>query len=667
MTLRRFRSLIILCLALIALVAAPAVPLAHAQSQSLYWERYDVDITVQENGDLRVTETQVINFTSGIFREGFAELSTYHTDGISDISVSENGEDYTGYSNSCCLDDQEFAVEREAESVYVTWHMGRTQNETRTFVLAYTVEGAIRRYDQGNEFQWNAIQPGMRDFDIRESTITIHMPPGVKLDFADYLVPPEFNGVAMTIEPSADEETATFTANETISPAEGVQVVAQFAPGTIGGAAPTWQADFDRTNAWEQTYKPLVDLGLLTLGLLVLFGGGGLVYAWWYLRGRDPKIDAVPEYINQPPSDLAPGIAGVLVDERADLQDVMATMMDLARRGFLVIEESSETSAFRLVTKEFSLKKVEGANLAQLNAFERLLYDKLLGSRDTVRFRDLNGNFYANLPTLQNKLYDQAVQQGYFPASPQSVRGSYGCFGTFVLVAILGLGFFAVPIFSEYTSTLICPVLAGALLGIVLMIIAPHMPAKTRKGAEAAALAKAFKTYLMNLEKYADPKAVTDQFEKFLPWAIAFGLEKSWINRFRQIPTTPMPGWYYPVGRPYMGGIGTPGIGTGTLGTAGPIGAAGTGAPNVQVPTLQGMSDSLSGGLQGMSDGLNSMLNSASRTLTATPPPSTTSGGGGSFSGSSRSGGRSFSGGSRSSGGSFRSSGGSGGGRRGFR
>jgi hypothetical protein len=343
----------------------------------------------------------------------------------------------------------------------------------------------------------------------------------------------------------------------------------------------------------------------------------------------------------------------------------MATMMDLARRGFLVIEESSETSALRLVTKEFSLKKVEGANLGQLNTFERLLYDKLLGSRDTVRFRDLNGNFYANLPALQNKLYETAVQQGYFPASPQSVRGSYGCLGTFLLVAVFGLGFFAVPIFSEFTSTLICPVLAGSLLGVVLMIIAPHMPAKSRKGAEAAALAKAFKTYLMNLEKYADPKAVTDQFEKYLPWAIAFGLEKSWINRFRQIPTTPMPGWYYPVGRPYMGrvgGVGTPGIGTGTLAGAGTQSPAG----EVQMPTLQGMSDSLTGGLQSMSDGLNSMLNSASRTLTSTPPPSNTSGGGRSFSGSSRSGGRSFSGGGRS-GGSFRSSGGSGGGRRGFR
>jgi hypothetical protein len=211
------------------------------------------------------------------------------------------------------------------------------------------------------------------------------------------------------------------------------------------------------------------------------------------------------------------------------------------------------------------------------------------------------------------------------------------------------------------TPTVICPVIALVVVSVGLLVLGRHMPAKTRKGAEAVALARAFKTYLSNLDKYADPKMVTDQFEKYLPYAIVFGLEKSWINRFKQIPATPMPGWYFPVGYPYMGrmgGVGRPGqstLPTGGMGT----GAGGLGAP--EMPTLQGMSDSLSGGLQGISDGLNNMLNSAARTMTSTPPSASGSSGGRSFSGSSRG---SFGGGG---GGGFRSSGGSGGGGRGFR
>jgi hypothetical protein len=495
------------------------------------------------------------------------------------------------------------------------------------------------------------------------------MPGGVPISYADYLVPPEFDGVPMTVDLSADGETATWTAEQTIAPSEGIQIVVQFPPNTISGSPPSWQAEFDRTNAWEQGLKPVVDLGLGVLGFLILFGGPALLYAWWYLRGRDPKIDAVPEYITQPPGDVPPGIAGLLVDERADVQDVIATLMDLARRGYLVIEESSESTALRLVSKEFTLKKVaESPNVGLLNPFERQLYDDVFKGRDSVRFRDLNQSFYANMARLQKQLYLTGVNLGHFKANPESVRGSYGCLGQFVLVAVLVGGFFLVPMFSGVTGALICPVVALVVVGIGLLVMAPHMPVKTRKGAEGAALSKAFKTYLANLEKYADPKQVTEQFEKYLPYAIAFGLEKTWINRFSRIPTTPVPGWYFPVGRPYMGRPGVPGN-TGTMGTGLP-GSGGLGAQGgtgLEMPTLQGMSDSLSGSLQGMSDGLSGMLNSAARTLTSTPPPSNTSGGGRSYTSSGRTSGRSFSGGSRGGGGSFRSSGGGGGGRRGFR
>src|SRR5262249_60853259 len=99
------------------------------------------------------------------------------------------------------------------------------------------------------------------------------------------------------------------------------------------------------------------------------------------------------------------------------------------------------------------------------------------------------------------------------------------------------------------SSTLICPFMAAGVVAIILLGVGRHMPVKPRKGAEAAALSKAFKNYLANLEKYAKPEQVTEQFDKYLPFAIAFGLERTWINRFSAIPSTPMPGCSYPVVR----------------------------------------------------------------------------------------------------------------------
>ncbi len=661
MRLRRATLVTLLTILLLGVLGPTA---AGAQSQSLFWERFDVDIVVEAaDGDLLVTESQTINFTSGVFREGFATLAMTNIDDIADIVVSENGQEYQRVSpTSGSLDEGEyFADTLEDGSIEVVWGMGRTQNETRTFEIAYRVSGAVRRYAEGNEFQWNAISPGQHDFEILDSVVTVQLPEGVTVTDFGYLGPPEFAGVEMDLQLSEDQRTATYTAQESIQPNQGVSIWAQLPPNTLGGSAPRWQTAFDAQTVWENTYKPWVDIGLLALGLLILAGGPVLLYLLWHLRGRDPTIDAVPEYITAPPADLTPSIAGVLVDEQADTQDIIATVTDLARRGYLVIEESSEASPTRLVSKEFTFKKT--GKTGGLNEFETRLYEALFkGGRESVAMRDLNQRFYANLPGLQKSLYDTAVSGGYFKTSPESVRSSYGCLGWAGLIGSALLGCGAFMSFGDMTSTLLCPVMALVVVSIAMLVMGRHMPAKSRKGAEAAALSRAFKNYLGNLEKYADPKQVTDQFEKYLPWAIVFGLEKTWINRFKQIPATPVPGWYFPAGRPYMmGGMGRPGQSTlptgGTVAGAGGLG--GTGTP--EMPTLQGMSDSLSGGLQGMSDGLNNMLNSAARTMTSTPPSSSGSSGGRSYSG--RSGG-SFSGGG---GGGFRSSGGSGGGGRGFR
>ena len=637
-----FAAALLVALAL-GLAGAPAT---FAQTKSLYWERFDVDIVVEAEGTLLVTETQTIRFTSGTFTEGFAQIPLKNTDGIGDVVVSENGQEYDRGS-SCCLSTGEYSVDSVDSNIEIVWHMGRTEDETRTFELQYRVHGAIRRYEIGNEFQWNAVSPGLHDFEIRESTVTVRMPPGAPISYADYLVRPEFSGVPMAVQVASDGLSATWVAAESLAPSEGIQIVVQFPPNTVGGGAPSWQAAYDLERNWETRYKPLLNLGLLVAGLLLTVGGPALLYLLWFVRGRDPQIDAVPEHITAPPSGLMPGIAGTLVDETADVQDIIATLMDLARRGYLVFEESSGSSPIRLVTKQFTLRST-GKAIHDLNDFEKLLHQAIFKSKESVRFSDLNQRFYSNIPRLQQALYNVSVAQGYFPASPESVRGRYGCLGWAVLILTIVASFFVLGALSAWVDTLWCAFAGLGLTGLVMIIAGRHMPAKTRKGAEAAALSRAFKNYLQNLEKYADPATVTDQFDKYLPFAIAFGLDKVWVNRFKRIPATPIPGWYYPVGRPYPGRVGLP---ASPSGAGGLVGAAGAGA---QAPSLQQMSDGLSGGLQSISDGLNSMLNSAAQTLTSTPPSSS--------SGTS-SGGRSFSGG----GGGFRSSGGGGGGGRGFR
>jgi uncharacterized membrane protein len=178
----------------------------------------------------------------------------------------------------------------------------------------------------------------------------------------------------------------------------------------------------------------------------------------------------------------------------------------------------------------------------------------------------------------------------------------------------------------EWVDAIWCPAV-GLLLGAVaLAIVGQAMPAKTQKGAEATARWRAFKRYLQEIERYTDLETAGELFERYLPYAIAFNLERRWVQKFARVETTPIPGWYYP----YWG------TGHASWGGSGSQHASGEGGAR---PSLQGMSDGLAGGLQSMSDGLIRMLNSAGKTFTSAPSSSSGGFSGGGFSGGGSSGG----------------------------
>ena len=168
------------------------------------------------------------------------------------------------------------------------------------------------------------------------------------------------------------------------------------------------------------------------------------------------------------------------------------------------------------------------------------------------------------------------------------------------------------------------PCLFGGMVltGIAVIIAGGAMPAKTVKGSEAAARWKAFEVYLQRIDKYEDIEKVGELFEKYLPYAMAFGIRDSFVRKFAAEPGTPMPTWWIPYGPHMYGGPTT----TSTGRTLAPGGSKGPGG-------LESMSRSMTGGLASMSAGLTSLLNSTGRVLRSAPSSSGTSGGGGFSSG----------------------------------
>lgn len=633
-----------------------AVKPSDAQSRSVLWERWDVIIDNIDTTSNRfdVAEIYDVRFT-GTFRFGSAVIPDDRLENITDIRVYEDGRPL---QESCSENPGTFCVTNVVEGISIVYYFSDPITDaTQNFRIEYTVSGALRIYEDGDQLWWAAIPEDHFGFPIENSTITVQMPEGYgPREGIDPVVTYGAPGVI-----SVQGEQIIATATRQIGGNEAFEIRVQY-PHDPNAVPTAWQADFDSQRDYEENIKPLVDIGLIGISLLLAIGGPLGVFAIWYTRGRDPEIGPVPEFLSEPPSDLPPAIAGTLVDERADTRDVLSTLIHLGSRGYLVIEENrSETEVFGLTVNsnsEFIFKRTD-KTLDDLREYERKIMQRVFGNSLEKPMAELKDKFYVHMSNLKDDLYDELVDEELFTAKPSTTRSMWSTLALVVLGIAFFLGFMAVGAVDSISGMVLCVPISLGFTGITAAIISNFMPAKTRKGAEEAAKWNAFREWMQNLEKFSKAEDIAPNFDKYLAYAIAFGMERSWVQRFSKIELTPMPTWYFPT---YWGGSYSRGYRAGT-----PIGHIGRGMPSADdvLPgelasasddfSLENMAGDITGGLESISNGLTEMLESASRTLTSQPQQASSG-----SSGSWGSGGSSWSGGGFSGGGS------SGGGSRGF-
>ena len=611
---------------LLILFLSALAPTAAAQLKSFHWTEWNIDVVLQPDGSLAVTETQTLDFSGAPFTFGFRSIPVGragNNDGIRDVSVREGDLVYRESSSNAA---GTFEVVDQGDETRINWYFDPALGEN-TYTFSYIVDGAVRAgtadEGSGDQIFWTVI-PSDAPARIDASRTTITLPEGVYpqrfTGTEDYLVEAYINDVAtsdVAITVSEDERTIVYETLRALMPGEKLDVRVQFPHGLLPIVTPAWQASEQRDD--------VVGLGVLAVSLLLLVGGPLGVLLLWYLRGRDPQLGiVVPDYVTEPPDALPPAIVGALIDEKVDMQDIISTLIDLAHRGYLTMEEKEKRGyQYTRTAKPDS----------DLREYERTFLARVFRGEETRSLSSLQNKFYSAIPELKRQIDEAIVAEGLLPRAPQNVRTIY----TVLAAAVLVLGvasLFLIGIFLGNNAGLACfPMMAIVGTAIALFIAARHMPRKTAKGAEAAAKWQAFKTYLKNIKEYADIEQSGDIFDKYLAYAVAFGLERSFINTFSQATTTPIPPWYTPfptMGHPMGGGMG-PVI----MGGPRPSGGGSVGGG---MPSLGDISGGLTGGLAGMSAGLTRMLNNASSTMRSSPPPANSGssgsfGGGGGFSG----------------------------------
>ena len=390
-----------------------------------------------------------------------------------------------------------------------------------TVRLTYTVRGTMRPTRERQELNW--VAAGGWNVPVAHSQVTV-----------------EAGAAVLNLNCFAGELGSTvgctqFFTNHThvqaefrqddLQPGEFLTIVIGYPPGTTSG-----EPAYDQRHTLATAFTVNSVTGAALVGLLVLLlVAVGLLYS---TRGRDARIvskkaaegDHAPVDHGEfsPPDGVRPGQIGTLIDEQADVIDVTATIIDLAVRRYLLIEELTRETYGRL---DWQLRRLDRPADA-LMPYERLLYDALFGGRDVVRLSELGGTFTGELAAVRRALYEDVVRQGWFTRRPDSERTRWTTTGT----VLAGLGLIG-TISLALSTNLALIGLALIIAGAALAIGGQYMPAKTVRGATVLAHTLGFRAYLYRGDA---PDAPADDrvalFSRYLPYAVVFDSVSRWAG-----------------------------------------------------------------------------------------------------------------------------------------
>ncbi len=497
---------------------------AAAQERSLAVERFHATIQVEPSGTIQVAESIVARFTgswNGIYRTIPVKYRT--AQGLNWTL----GLDLEGATDG---DGQRLRVEasRERHSVkYKIW-VPSAEDVTRTVVLRYRATNGLRFFEDHDELYWN-ITGDEWDVPIEAASARIELPPGTEGIRAI-----SFNGVygstAQEAEIQASGTTVRVTMPHALGYHEGLTAVVGWNKGVVTAPSAAARVSGVVASNWP-----------LAVPIPVFF----LVFAIWRRRGRDPRrLPVTVRY--EPPPGLTPGEAGALLDNAADLRDVTATLVDLGVRGYLRFEERDDRKLFGLIGKrEYVLHRLEPpSDAVALAPHERQVFDGVFSGRGgSVELSDLQDEFYTELPKIRTSIFERMLGRGFYHARPDQVRTRWMVGGA-VLGFLLAGGGSAVA--SRFLMTPVPFIVAAVLVALIVIGFGSVMPARTDAGARALEQVLGFEEFLRRVEAEHLKKLIIghpELFDRYLPFAMAFGVEKKWAKAFEGIYTDP-PTWY---------------------------------------------------------------------------------------------------------------------------
>ncbi|MBN1258372.1 DUF2207 domain-containing protein, partial [Candidatus Peregrinibacteria bacterium] len=485
-----------------------------SEAKAEYFEinRMQTDVAVHENGTMAVGEMINLTFKEprhGIYRD-------IDTQGIKIKVTGVENQDGKPWNYALENFDRGTRVKIGDADKFV--------DGLQAYQINYDVtKGGIRFFDDHDELYWNATGTEW-PVGIGEAGAVIRLPDGIdEKDIKLACYTGAFGSDAEKCSGEIINGVVTFQATAPLSAYEGLTVVVGFPKGVIVlPPPPKW-------------------LPFLMLFLTLLALGIALEPLYGYIRrGRDPRGKGTIFAQYDPPDKLIPAEMGTLLDEKADMRDITSTIIDLAVHGYLAIKEIPDTKSWIFKKTDYELARTEPKlkNAHPLSPFEEKLMQNVFGGAKVINISDLEQKFYTHVPGLKTTLYENLVQRGYFPKSPEKVRANHLVKG--IVLTFIGFSAPGFELATFGTAFSFCLLING----ILSLVFAWFMPRKTEEGKLAHEHVLGFKLYLNTAEKDRLRFQENENlFYEFLPYAMTLGIAKQWGEKFKGLYKN-APDWY---------------------------------------------------------------------------------------------------------------------------
>lgn len=555
---------VLLALGLVVALTAAAVP---DQTSGREITRYDVTASLAVDGTMRVTLDFDFDFGDDPGHGPFLSLPTrvYYDETL------DRAFEYTDISASSASGAPDQVNEESTGSALIL-RIGDEDIDdvsgVQTYHVEYTVDGLLNPANEqhsGDELYWNVIGAGW-EIPLGDLTVAVDGPAAVEgaVCFAG-----PYGSTTGCTSSTFSGSTSSFT-QDLVPLGDEFSTVTGWPAGTFPGVEPIL---VDKPDPLAPV-RPTSAFGIVAL--LVLVGGGVLAFLRVRRVGRDKAYlgltpglrpaDNQPgaatgfrdrrEVVSvqfQPPAGVRPGEMGTLLDEKADPVDVTATLVDLAVRGWLRIEEVPRSNP-KKKAKDWTLVQLKNKD-GSLLPYEDELLSSIFAASTSVKLSDLKTTFAASMAKVQDGLYDHVTASGWFRANPKHVRARW--YGAGIALAILGV-ILTFAVFGAGLSVggLALVPIALVVVGILVTLLGKAAPARTEDGTAVLAQSLGFRRYLATAEanqlRFEEGE---DIFSRYLPYAIVFGLADRWARVFSELAAqgrfVDQPGWY--VGGYYPG------------------------------------------------------------------------------------------------------------------